>query len=427
MEAGNWKRPKRLEALALALACLLSSAPASLAQGHSIESSAPAAAGTRAEAATRDGSITFGPFGARLLALEAARRGPDSNTVLSPASGGLALSLALLGARGTTATALANMLGYSDGDPVTIQRRGRVLLSALRARRDVQLEIANAVWVDTSARLVPAFASAMASWDATVAALPLASSAALTPINAWAANATHGRIKRILDDELPDSARLFLANAVYFKGLWLDRFQASETSPHEFILASGRRVRVPSMERTGSIAYRREENFQVARLPYRGNRAALYVILPDSGLPVGTLERQFATRGWPQSFGERDVRRVHLVLPKLHVEQTIDLDSLLKKLGGGIAQDCRRADFSNMAMLRAGDGNRLCIGKALQKVYLDVDEEGTEAAAVTGLVLAVPTSAPPPPIEFVVDRPFLFVLRDEVTGADLFVGSIRRP
>lgn len=119
---------------------------------------------------------------------------------------------------------------------------------------------------------------------------------------------------------------------------------------------------------------------------------------------------------------------MHVVLPRFHSEVTTDLGDPLVTLGLRIAFDCDSADFGGMA--RATVASRpmpLCIGKAMQKAYIDVDEEGTEAAAVTGIGMLTASSLPPPPIEFIVDRPFLFVLRDEMTGADLFVGRIARP
>lgn len=409
-------------------ACILFIAPVSSAQnGMVAESVAPPAAG-RGAAVMPMPSVTFRSFGTRLLSSAVSRRDPDSNTVLSPVSGGLTLSLALLGARGTTAAALANVLGFQGSDRTTIERGGTALLAAIRGRSDVQLEIANAVWLDTSVQLDPTFAAAAAAWRATVASLALTSPSAVTPINRWAASATHGRIERILDEPLPDTARLFLANAVYFKGKWLDAFEKSETRPRDFALPSGRRIPVLAMERTGWIGYRRAQSYQVVRLPYLGGRTALYVILPDTEVPVGTLERQMAGEGGLPSLGKGDERDVHLVIPKLHVEQSIDLRPFLSALGAGVALDCRRADFGNMARIPASpEPRRLCLGKVVQKVYLDVDEAGTEAAAVTGLDMLADTAAPPPPLEFVVNRPFLLVLRDEVSGADLFVGSIRRP
>ncbi|MGI9091828.1 MAG: serpin family protein, partial [Gemmatimonadaceae bacterium] len=170
----------------------------------------------------------------------------------------------------------------------------------------------------------------------------------------------------------------------------------------------------------------RDSGYQMVRVPYAGDHVAMYVILPDSG-DTGVLERRFAEHGWPASLGARANRSVHLVLPKLHVEQETDLLPLLRKPGAGIALDCKRADFRGLAIDRAGRPPReLCIGKALQKVFIDVDEEGTEAAAVTGIGM-VTTTAVIVPTEFIVDRPFFILVRDEVTGADLFVGTIRHP
>ncbi|HEX3157498.1 MAG TPA: serpin family protein, partial [Gemmatimonadaceae bacterium] len=233
------------------------------------------------------------------------------------------------------------------------------------------------------------------------------------------------------DEPLSREAALFLASSVYFKGKWLDPFEKSATRPRDFTLHTGQRVAVPMMERTGSMAYQREPGYQMVRLPYRGGRVALYVILPDSGAAdsgvADALLQRFAEHGWPQSLGAAQMRDVHLMLPKLRAELTLDLRPLLVALGAGVALDCQRADFADLAVEREADRPvALCVGRAVQRVYLDLDEEGTEAAAITGLGMTN-SSYPPPPIPFLVDRPFLFVLRDESSGADLFVGRIQRP
>ncbi|HKW09279.1 MAG TPA: serpin family protein, partial [Gemmatimonadaceae bacterium] len=129
------------------------------------------------------------------------------------------------------------------------------------------------------------------------------------------------------------------------------------------------------------------------------SRAAMYLIVPDSGVSLGAIERQFSVGGWPASLVGRDMQPVHLVLPKLHVEQSHDLAPLLDGLGAGIAFDCGRADFGNLAVSPEG-GGALCLNAATQQVYLHVDEEGTEAAAVTGFEIGL-TSAPPPPTQFI--------------------------
>jgi serpin B len=158
------------------------------------------------------------------------------------------------------------------------------------------------------------------------------------------------------------------------------------------------------------------------RLPYRGGRFAMYVVLPDSGVDAGAIEQEFVARGTPVSLVQKDFREVHVVLPRLHVEQSHDLQPALKSLGMRRAFDCDEADFRGIS-----DVEPLCIAKATQFVYLTVDEEGTEAAAVTGLAAVTLTALGPPPTQFIVDRPFMLLLRDEQTGADLFVGTIRHP
>lgn len=370
--------------------------------------------------------LNFNAFGARLLAAVSHSGATDSNTVVSPVSAGLALSLASFGANGATASALSGMLGTSGTSRSQLEQQGASLLSGSANRSDVKLEIANAIWTDNSLTPTKSFANSARSWTARISSLALSSQHAVAVINNWTDSATHGKIKRILDKALPDTARLFIANAVYFKGMWQTQFNKSLTQPRSFKLPSGRTIRVPSMQRTGDMRYSRDSGYQMVRLPYKGDHVAMYVILPDS-TGTGQLLQRFTRSGWPAPLSARANRDVHVVLPRLHIERELDLLPVLKQLGSGIATDCKRADFSSMAVDRQGRPPRqLCIGKAVQKVYLDVDEQGTEAAAVTGIGM-VTTTALRLTTEFVVDRPFILLIRDESTGADLFVGSIEHP
>ena len=372
-------------------------------------------------------ALRDGGFGRRLFADAVVRRGADSNTILSPLSAVLALSIARLGARGATASALDQLLGSTTGNRYPITTHGPEILAALNGRTDVTLEVANAIWVDSKVTVSPPFRSAAATWRAVVSSLALASPAALTPINHWADSVTHGKITSILADPLPDTTRLFIANAVYFKGKWLDPFAKSATKPGPFTLASGERATVPRMDRVGTMAYRRLASSRVVRVPYRTGKVAMYVILPDSGASIDAVMRDLDESAAVAPPSRADWKNVHLVLPRFHAELGVDLVPALKAMGAGIALDCDRADFSGIARSASGDVVPLCIGKAFQRIYIDVDEEGTEAAAITGLGMVGVTSTPPPPVEFIVDRPFLFVLRDEMTGADLFIGRVNRP
>jgi serpin B len=345
--------------------------------------------------------------------------------VLSPTSAAFALSIPLLGAGGATANEIATTLGVQGFDRTTLRRRTAAAMTAGTGRSDVQLEIANAMWVDTRMKLNPNFVDAVAPYRALIRSESLAAKSTVPEINAWADSVTHGKITKVLNEPLPDAARLFIANAVYFKGKWR-RVRQAATRRRDFRLASGEIVQVEGMERSGHVGYRRGERYQMIRLPYRGGRFAMYVALPDSGTPAATIEQDFAAHGMPASLIAKDFREVHFVIPRLHAELSYDLLPALASLGIHRAFDCDAAEFHGIGTGRDGAGSSLCIAKVSQAVYLDVDEEGTEAAAVTEIAMTV-TALAPPPLQLIVDRPFLFLLRDEQTGADLFVGTIRRP
>jgi serine protease inhibitor len=261
-------------------------------------------------------------------------------------------------------------------------------------------------------------------------------------LNHWADSVTAGLIREIRRDPFDTSTEVVLTNAVYFKGLWLDAFKDSLTRDRAFTSASGERTAVPTMERTGALAYRRGPRYQALRIPYRSGLSAMYVVLPDSGLSAATLLDSLTAAGWPLPDPRRDVRDVNLRLPRLHITQETDLRPPLEALGLDIIFDAARADFGGLVVerpdrpppcpplssgLHSGACTRHRVSSAQQSVYLDVDEQGTQAAAVTTIEVGIVITATPAPIPFYVDRPFLFALRDERTGTFLFMGYIAAP
>jgi len=179
------------------------------------------------------------------------------------------------------------------------------------------------------------------------------------------------------------------------------------------------------MELTTDLAYLRGRRYQSVRLPFRTGLAALYVILPDSG--VSAQELLTGPGGWPLPDAAEGQRKVHLQLPRLHIKDTIELVRPLSAMGMAMAFDPARADFSRMFDLHPDE--TASIGRASQWVSLDLDEEGAVAAAVTGLAMIVVTAVreEPPPVQFLVYRPFLFLLRDERSGSELFLGYVAHP
>lgn len=390
--------------------------------------------------------FSYASFGIGLLRAAVARSGPDSNRILSPFGAGQALAVALLAARDSTELAMRETLRAEGLSARSMAGRNRWMNDHFAGRSDLILKVANAVWVDTSEKLKPDFeATAAREYQAAVREIPLTSPEVVALLNRWADSTTAGRIRAVRDKPFPRSTSVVLTNAVYLKSTWLTPFDRELTKDRPFTRSSGGRLSLPAMETTALMGYRRGESFQAIRLSYKAGLTALYVVLPDSGRSALYVLDRLATNGWPMPSGREDAREVHLLLPKVHVEQATNLIPPLTALGMGIAFDSTRADFAGLVQPRADRppecpplsrvGTRLgltCtlhfISGAGQHIYFDMDEEGTEAAAVTAVEMGfVVTSVPPPPLQFIVDRPFLFALRDERTGAFLFVGYVADP
>ena len=389
-------------------------------------------------------AFTYSSFGIRLLRAAIEGNGADSNCVLSPLSAGQALALALAAAKDSTAIAIAEGLELGTLGWDGIAARSKRFNDALRARRDVTLELANALWVDTSATLQPDFAAwARVRYGASIRSQPLRVPEVVPVLNHWADSTTNHAIPSIRNKPFADSTVVALTNAVYFKGRWREPFDSALTRERPFTTAAGAKITTRTMERTTDLAYRRMPHYQVVRVPYTGGLTSLYIVLPDSGGASAVhLLDDFVRAGWPLPDPRRDSRSVQIRLPRLHVTQATDLRPPFTAIGMGIMFDSTRADFSGLIMpdrrpppcppLSSGIRSDFCtryrINEANQHAFLDVDEKGTEAAAVTTLGFEVRgITASPPPIQFFLDRPFLFALRDERTGTMLFVGYIATP
>ena len=387
--------------------------------------------------------FTYERFGIRLLRAALQHSSPDSSRVVSPLSAGQALALALGAAKDSTALAIARGLDIGDLGTEGLAARTRRFNRALAARRDITLKIANALWVDTSATLQPPFAHWAADrFDATVRTQALHTQQFVSDLNRWADRETNGAIPKLRDDPFGDSVKVVLVNAVYFKGRWLEPFDSSLTENRPFTTAGGARVTSPAMERTANFGYRQGSRYRTVRIPYAAGLTAMYVVLPDSGVRAERLLDGLERSGWPIPNTRTESRTVHVQLPRLHVVQATDLRPPFTALGMGILFDSARADFSGLVVRRPnqppfcpplssgvylGICTRYRIAEATQNAYLDVDESGTVAAAVTSIGVEIEISGAIVPTEFIVDRPFLFALRDERTGALLFVGYVASP
>jgi len=261
-------------------------------------------------------------------------------------------------------------------------------------------------------------------FNAMVAPLDFADPHAVEVINNWASDATHGKITHLADRMIdPQNSRLFLANAVYFKGKWADPFEVRKTRNRPFYKDDGTSKNLPMMMKTGTLPYREGNGYQAVRLPYQGGDLSMYVFLPDTGSSpealVGILNNPALQPVKASAFSEQEGT---LVLPKFKMEYSVQLKQPLQALGMKTAFERGQADLSGIAP-------ELYISAVLQKTFVEVKEEGTEAAAVTGVSIMASAVRMPPPNQFnmIVDRPFLFVIKDDQTGTILFIGMVYDP
>lgn len=355
---------------------------------------------------------------------QVAAQDPGSNVVLSPVSAKLALAMAYNGAVGDTAQAMANVLDLEGkGLDEVNEQLGNLMVSLEQADEDVLLEIANSLWANEQYGLAPDFAErCRESYDAEVASLDFGDPGSARRINSWVGEKTHEKIDGIVDVIDPDSA-LMLINAVYFNGKWALPFDPELTVDGDFHLPGGTTVTVPLMHGRDEYSYFENEDVQAVSLPYGEGRMSMCVFLPREGADHGAFLQgldENVWQAWMDGFYDREGE---LALPRFKVEYEKVLNDALTAMGMGPAF---AGGFTGMTSPECDE--ELFISTVLQKTYIDVNEEGTEAAAVTSVEMEATAVMPPQePFEMIVDRPFFFAIRDNQTGALLFVGSITDP
>lgn len=363
------------------------------------------------------------PFGLDLFRRLAEAR-PGENVVVSPLSAGLAVSMLANGATGETRAGIERTLAVGMGLDA-LNPANAALASALRTD-DLELAIANSLWARQGVPFLPTFMDVNRRfYGAEVATLDFNSPDAVRRINDWASRNTRGRITEMVRGPLDADLIMYLMNAVYFKGRWQDEFRAAATRPRTFH-APGGDVQRPMMARTGDYGHLRGEGFQAVRLPYRGGRFAMYVLLPDAGQSLAQLRGRLTAEAWRGWMGGFRVTEVALVMPKYRMALESRLNNPLRDMGMADAFSPSAARFGALLTAEYLARQNAYVGEAKQKVFIEVNEEGTEAAAVTGIEVRT-TSAAPPPVSFVVDRPFILAIRDDQTGALLFIGQVNDP
>jgi serpin B len=363
-------------------------------------------------------------FGADLYRVLAAG---DGGLVFSPASIAAALRLALLGARGATAAELAAVLHLAGPEEAA---GGLRLLAAAGAAEagetgEVTCRAPAGVWLQTGLPVRPEFTGAVAGpgpvvvRDADFAAAP---EQARQLINKVIAEQTEGRIADLLGPgSIGAATRLVLASAVYLKAAWAHPFPAGATTPAPFHPAAGPPVTAAMMRLTARLGYLRGDGYQAVVLPYRGGRLAMAVVLPDSPPGLPGLTGRLAAGGLAGLLAGAAPQRVRLGLPRFRLRGRFALRPALQWLGVTAAFGAE-ADFTGIT-----GAERLAVSEVVHSAFIDTGEQGTEAAAATGVTMVAAAMATGRTVELTVDRPFLFAITDTASGLPLFLGRVTDP
>jgi serpin B len=371
------------------------------------------------------------------MAWELVRTAGNGNVILSPASVWGALAMTHAGARGGTAAEIATVLGMPD-DREQLAHAIESLRSTFKIAKGqhITLERANRLWLQRGKPVDPAFTAWLEERHNAPAGevdFAGASEAARAEVNKWVSDQTEGRIPELMKSGTIDPlTRLVLTNAIYFKGPWAEPFDKAATSPEAFQLGGGQQAEVPFMHRSSRMTAGKVNvagsPATACEIPYAGNRLAMVVVVPEA---VDGLDRVVAglDSHWRDSWevdGKKSMvsRPVELALPRWTARAPLSLKEPLMAMGMRQAFEGGVADFSGI------DGTKdLLVSAVVHEGFVDVTEEGTEAAAATGVAVGVRSAAPSPEPPLVVraDRPFAWAIIERATGTILFAGTVRDP
>jgi serine protease inhibitor len=358
-------------------------------------------------------------FGFDLLRELEKTRG-DSNIFMSPLSASMALGMTMNGAAGGTFDEMRAALGFGTRPASEINASYRSLIELLRGLdASVDFRIANSIWYRAGFPFQQGFLDESRQFfDARVAALDFDAPSAATTINEWVKQSTNGKIPTIVDGSIDVAAVMFLINAIYFNGSWTTRFDKNKTRTEQFTTVAGTTAPIPMMQRKDTIGVAETGDAQIIDLAYGGGAFAMTILLPKPGRSIRDVVPSLTADAWQAAVSGVTERSMELAMPKFSLRWEAMLNDPLQALGMRRAFDPVGADFTRMS---APGG--LFISKVKQKAFVDVHEEGTEAAAVTSVQIDLTSAGP----SIRIDRPFVFAIRERLSGTILFLGKIVRP
>jgi serpin B len=356
------------------------------------------------------------------LFMEINARQGEGNVFVSPLSVAMVLGMTYNGASGTTREAMQATLGLQGLTEDEVNRSYRSLIDLLRGLDpQVAFILANSIWYRDTWTFEQAFLDICRQYfDAEVNPLDFTAPAASDTINQWVRDVTNGKIRDIVPKPVPWNMAMYLNNAIYLQADWTYRFDESRTAATPFTLADGAQTTVEMMSHETSIpvGYSVRDGVQIVDVPYGGEAYAMTVVLPEHRAAIREVVGRLSQETWETWTAGLVANDVHLSMPTFTLEYEIGLNDVLSSLGMAEAFDPAAADFTRMY---APGG--IWIDSVVHKTFVDVDEAGTEAAAATAVGMAF--EGLPPTV--IVDRPFVFVIRERFSGAILFMGRVLDP
>ena len=348
----------------------------------------------------------------------------NNNIFISPTSLFMALAMIYNGADGVTKEEIAKVLHSEGIDVEELNKANASMMSVLNKEgEDIQLNIANSIWLNDKFTFQKDFANSNKNYfNAEIAEIDIADSKSPEQINNWVKEATNDKIEQIVDSPLDANLVAVLINAIYFKGSWTHEFDKNETEDRPFHLLDGSVKNVPLMAMTEEFSYLENEKFQAITLPYGDGEMSMKVFLPKENSSLEEFKTMLTSENWAAWQKEFEVEEGTILLPKFQLEFEASLNETLKSLGMNSAFD-GNANFTKMI----NEDEQVSITNVKQKTFVNVNEEGTEAAAVTGIEMGITSVPINQPFVMEVNRPFFFTITDDKTDTILFMGSISNP
>lgn len=348
----------------------------------------------------------------------------NGNTFISPMSLFMALSMIYNGADGGTKTEIAKVLQNVGMDVTELNKANASMLSKLHSNaKKVQLNVANSIWLNENYHFQTDFAQNNRDYlNAKLQEIDIADSQSPKMINDWVKKSTNDKIEKMVDAPLDPDLVAILINAIYFKGDWKYGFDKKQTEKRTFYLEDGTTKDVPLMTLNEKLAYMENEDFQAVSLPYGEGEMSMKVFLPRENSSLEKFKKMLTNDNWEKWNSEFYENKGIVRLPKFQLEYEVLLNEPLKRLGMTTAFS-DGANFTKMVK----ESDPLMISKVKQKTFIDVFEEGTEAAGATSVEMTKSAAPVDGPFQMEMNRPFFFTITDDETGIVLFMGSISNP